>query len=479
MENKNIIVTDELMALYLEGQLTGEEKAAVENYLAQDEDAMDALFIARAELDWQDEATTNVSVFSRSMADYDVYAIAAASEKMDCAIKAQQMVLHNYGIDVGVEELTELAKKNGWFEEGKGSAFDFVGELLNHYGVEAVQMRNAGIYHIMHELSQGHKIIVGVDDAEQQAQDNVAKHVMLVAGIDTTDPDNLKVVVRDPSHPDREEVYPANDFVSHWNHTGCFMVATKQPAPLSANPEMEHFDYQLGYVHKFADVAYDEIVKRLADDGIIPNERGKLKRKLLLYLTSGLVFVMIGVAAFLIWRLSTPLSVKVNLMEDPSCTIPALPFTKGLLRCEYADNAVQTISLYDDTRTVTLNDIPYKYKNKSLHLVLTADGYQTIDTLLHVKKTITLPLRRNNDLGLVMGRVVDAVTEQPIANATVRLLDMETLTDGFGQFRIEIPFSKQDKTQHVIVTKDGYKVWDGIHRPSITDQWYIELYSNN
>ena len=194
--------------------------------------------------------------------DYDEYALAAASEKMDCAIKAQQMVLRNYGIEVSVEELTELAKKNGWFEEGKGSAFDFVGELLNTYGVEAVQMRNAGIYHIMHELSQGHKIIVGVDD-DLSGQDDTnaafgfegAQHVMLVVGIDTTDKDHLNVVVRDPSHPEKDQVYEAKDFMQRWNNTGCFMVATKQAAPLSANPEMENFDYQLGYVRKFADVS--------------------------------------------------------------------------------------------------------------------------------------------------------------------------------------------------------------------------------
>ena len=259
-------ITDELIACYLEGKVTDEERKAVEAYLSENEEEMDILFAARIEMAYQDDIARQ-SVFARSMIEYDEYALAAASEKMDCAIKAQQMVLRNYGIEASVEELTELAKKQGWFEEGKGSAFDFVGELLNHYGVEAVQMRNAGVYHIMHELSQGHKIIVGVDaDAADAAE---AQHVMLVAGIDTTDPDHLKVVVRDPSHPEQDTSYSANEFMERWKHTGCFMVSTKQPAPLSANPEMQHFDYELGYVRKFADVAYEEIIKRLAEDGYI------------------------------------------------------------------------------------------------------------------------------------------------------------------------------------------------------------------
>ena len=179
-------ITDELIACYLEGKVTDEERKAVEAYLSENEDEMDVLLAARAEMAYQEDIA-RPSVFARSMIEYDEYALAAASEKMDCAIKAQQMVLRNYGIEVSTEELTALAKKQGWFEEGKGSAFDFVGELLNHYGVESVQMRNAGVYHIMHELSQGHKIIVGVDaDAADTAE---AQHVMLVAGIGTTDPD--------------------------------------------------------------------------------------------------------------------------------------------------------------------------------------------------------------------------------------------------------------------------------------------------
>ena len=187
MNNDRIEITDEMIACYLEGNLTEEERSAVEAYLSENDEAMDDLMIARTELAYQDDIASSPSVFAKSMIGYDDYAIAAASEKMDCAIKAQQMVLGNYGIETSMEELTELAKKNGWFEEGKGSAFDFVGELLNTYGVESVQMRNAGIYHIMHELSQGHKIIVGVDNDYPEQEDTAfgydgAQHVMLVVG---------------------------------------------------------------------------------------------------------------------------------------------------------------------------------------------------------------------------------------------------------------------------------------------------------
>ncbi len=479
-------ITDELIARYLEGKATDEERKAVEACLSENEEEMDILFAARAEMAYQDDIA-HQSVFARSMIEYDEYALAAASEKMDCAIKAQQMVLRNYGIEVSTEELTALAKKQGWFEEGKGSAFDFVGELLNHYGVESVQMRNAGVYHIMHELSQGHKIIVGVDaDAAETAE---AQHVMLVAGIDTTDPNNLKVVVHDPSHPEQDNTYSANEFMERWKHTGCFMVSTKQAAPLSANPEMQNFDYQLGYVRKFADVAYEEIIKRLAEDGYIgdpalrpfkgpqgPQAQGpETAKKVRFYILGIVALLLLGGIGYYVWRVSTPLQMKINVTEDKDYSIPSLPFTEGTLQCEYADNAVQTLKVGPENSTVFLNEIPYKYRNSDVHVVFEADGYQTIDTVVKVQKSLSLSLKRNNDLGVVFGRVVDFETEQPIEGATISLQDMTVQTDAFGQFKIEIPFAKQDKTQRVRVTKEGYQVWEGMYRPSATDPWYVVL----
>lgn len=476
-------ITDELIACYLEGKVTEEERKVVEAYLSENEEEMDILFESRAEMAYQDDIARQ-SVFARSMIEYDEYALAAASEKMDCAIKAQQMVLQNYGVEVSVEELTELAKKQGWYEEGKGSAFDFVGELLNRYGVESVQMRNAGVYHIMHELSQGHKIIVGVD-SDAAADDGQAQHVMLVAGIDTTDPDHLKVVVRDPSHPEQDMTYSANDFMERWKHTGCFMVSTKQAAPLSANPEMQNFDYELGYVRKFADVAYEEIIKRLAEDGYISDpsalrqaQGSGTAKKVRFYVIGVLALLLLGGVGYYLWRVSTPLQMKINVMENKDYSIPSLPFTQGTLQCEYADNAVQTLKVGADNATVFLNEIPYKYRNSDVHIVFEADGYQAIDTMVKVQKSLNLCLKRNNDLGVVFGRVVDFETEQPIEGATVTLQDMTVQTDAFGQFKIEIPFAKQDKTQKVQVTKAGYQLWEGMYRPSATEAWYVVLSRN-
>lgn len=226
------------------------------------------------------------------------------------------------------------------------------------------------------------------------------------------------------------------------------------------------------------ELAYVNLVKRCVAEGIILDEKIQRKRKVRLYVTGGIILAIVAAVSFWIWRISTPLHMKVNVSEDKAYSIPALPFVNGTLYCEYADNATQTLQVNADNPTVFLNDIPYKYRDTQVHVVFEADGYQTIDTLVPVQKAFALAIRRNNELGVVFGRVADYKTGNPVENATVRLQDMETKTNAFGQFRIDIPFEKQDKAQLLQVQSDGYPVWEGYYRPSSTEPWTIMLGEN-
>lgn len=204
-------------------------------------------------------------------------------------------------------------------------------------------------------------------------------------------------------------------------------------------------------------------------------EMGYKRARRKLYLYGITTLVLVACVAMLIWRLLTPLQMKVNITEDRAYAVSSLPFEGGVLECEYAGNALQRISVGPDNRTVFLNDIPYRLKGSPVHLVFEAEGYETIDTVVKAQPSVELCVRRNNDLGVVFGRVLDFDTNQPVEGATVSLLDYTTTTDDLGQFKIEIPFDKQDKAQRVLVTKEGYQTWDELYRPSATEPWLISL----
>lgn len=204
-------------------------------------------------------------------------------------------------------------------------------------------------------------------------------------------------------------------------------------------------------------------------------ELGYKRTKRRFYAYGITTLVLVACLALLFWRLLTPLQMKVNITEDRTYAVPSLPFEGGTLECEYAGNALQRIAVGPDSPTVFLNDIPYRLKGSPVHLVFEAEGYQTIDTVVKAQRGVELCIRRNNDLGVVFGRVLDFYTNQPVEGATVSLLDFAVTTDAMGQFRIEIPFDKQDKTQRVLVFKEGYQTWDELYRPSATEPWLISL----
>lgn len=511
MSEKNK-VSEELLSRYIDGNVTADEALLVKEFLMSKEgtvmaeDFVDIINIA-SEIEYAKTNRTGKAidpVYSRSILDKENlddtirYKIAghgkvnyaATSENANtCAIQAQQLILQDYGVFVSDEELLEVAVANGWYVDEIGSPFDFIGELLNYYNVQSVQMRNANIYYLMQELSKGHRIIVGVDDNDlSQTQswrnfDEVivgqeANHVLMVAGIDTRDPQDVKVIVTDPANDDISKSYPAEQFLDAWRESGFFMVATTTPAPLQYNPEMLHFDYQLGYIEKFADVAYNEIIKRLAEDGYINNGNdggGKKYRIIRRIIFSVIIPGLALLLALFLWRYFTPFDMKIMLSEDSVSYIPAIPFEKGDVSVQFGTNSPVVHAVCANNPVIVFNDLGHQYRGKDVHIIFISAGYLSIDTIVPIQKCVNLTVRRDKSLGKIFGTVIDSTTGLPIPRTDIYVRDIHVLSDSVGCFSIDIPFANQDKQQELKAVKSGYKVWLGTYRPSGQHPWEIVL----
>ena len=112
--------------------------------------------------------------------------------------------------------------------------------------------REANIKLVINELSQGHRIIVGVDSGELWSHrdgnlwdqtleffDDLfhgqegADHALIVAGVEVNpnDPSDVKVILTDPGTGDLRIEYSLDEFMDAWEDSNCFMVATNDPAP--------------------------------------------------------------------------------------------------------------------------------------------------------------------------------------------------------------------------------------------------------
>lgn len=184
-----------------------------------------------------------------------------------CAIRCQELILRDFGLNIPEENLCREAAALGWYTPGNGTALQDVGKLLEVHGVEVNRYDGANIFNLTSELAQGHRVIIGVDSGElwhggllEKFKDFIgleqANHALLVSGIDTTDPDNVRVILTDPGSGDIAKAYPIDQFIDAWKDSNCFMVATSEPAPLDFNPEMVNFNYELGHLSTIGELPY-------------------------------------------------------------------------------------------------------------------------------------------------------------------------------------------------------------------------------
>lgn len=165
-----------------------------------------------------------------------------------CAIRSQEIIMRDYGIEVPQEALRDISEQCGWYSPGQGTPMEHVGKLLDLAGVSCHQSENNTVFDLMRELSQGHRVIVGVDSGELWADNFFDKvnemhedamgierpdHALIVAGVkvDPINPKDVRVILTDPGQGTVREEYTFDQFYDAWKDSNCFMVSTEEPAP--------------------------------------------------------------------------------------------------------------------------------------------------------------------------------------------------------------------------------------------------------
>lgn len=175
-----------------------------------------------------------------------------------CAIQCQRLILNEFGVGVTEDQLVTEASARGIYNHGTSP--DDVGKLLESHGLAVNRFDNANVFNLSNELAQGHKVIVGVDSSDLWTSQNgivheildflglaKADHAVIVSGIDTTDPDHVKVNITDPGTGDVAKSYPIEQFLDAWKGSDFTMVATAHSAP-DTSAGMMNFPYDQGHI---------------------------------------------------------------------------------------------------------------------------------------------------------------------------------------------------------------------------------------
>jgi len=158
-----------------------------------------------------------------------------------CAVVSQEYILESFtGQDLSEEDLTAEAIIKGYCLPGVGSYPEYVGSLLEDYGIKVFRSIGNTIDDLKNNLASGKKVIVSLDANEiwdptglHQLMDLFfmpqANHAVMVTGYDDI---SQEVILNDPGHPDGAGMrIPLSVFENAWEDSGRFMVHTLSSPP--------------------------------------------------------------------------------------------------------------------------------------------------------------------------------------------------------------------------------------------------------
>ena len=152
-----------------------------------------------------------------------------------CALYSQKFVIEELTHrEIDIEELADLAEKNGWFSEESGTPLLNMDKVLDYYGVHNEMSFHNDITDIERCLRSGGKVIVAIDADEIWYGENDdlftpgdgPNHAVEVIGIDHTNPNNPMVILNDSGNPNGcGEMVPLETFLDAWEDGNCQMIS--------------------------------------------------------------------------------------------------------------------------------------------------------------------------------------------------------------------------------------------------------------
>lgn len=222
MLERNIKISDELLAAYIDGNVTAEDAELVISALRSD-----------SKLREEYEAIVSINEMVEEEfyeSDYSflpVQRMAAESEDSLCDIACEEYILNLRGLDFDVSALTGEALENRWLKE-KGMPLHHIGRLLESKKLVVVRKYEATVQDLCNALDEKSDVIVVVNSAKLDGVcvDNIdPNHAVVV--LDINKKEGL-VRIFNPSSIQQKEMVCLSTFDSAWNDSLCYMVEIQE-----------------------------------------------------------------------------------------------------------------------------------------------------------------------------------------------------------------------------------------------------------
>ena len=222
MANKDLI-SDELLAAYLDGNTSEEETKQVLQALNKDKQLQEILDIA---LQTEEEATVMPLNTTFSNEVIPMLQKAAISGENICAVLCEIFILHRRQLPYDEEWLLNTARRKDWLKP-EGTPLYCLGNLLAYSGLFVSRKYDSTIDDILQALKKDNDVVVGVDReklyAEEIDLEDLTNHAIVVTHIE-----DGKVTIFDPYEEPYISIIPMNDFLNAWKESHNYMIQILQ-----------------------------------------------------------------------------------------------------------------------------------------------------------------------------------------------------------------------------------------------------------
>lgn len=222
MANKDLI-SDELLAAYLDGNTSKEETKQVLQALKADKHLQEVLDIA---LQTEEEAIVVSLNTTFSSEVIPMLQKAAISGENICAVLCEIFILHRRQLPYDEEWLLNTARRKDWLKP-EGTPLYCLGNLLAYSGMFVSRKYDSTIDDILQALKKDNDVVVGVDREKLYAEDidleDLTNHAVVVTHIE-----NDTVTIFDPYEEPYISIIPMSDFLNAWKESHNYMIQVLQ-----------------------------------------------------------------------------------------------------------------------------------------------------------------------------------------------------------------------------------------------------------
>ena len=218
MANKDII-SDELLAAFLEGNTSKEETQRILQAMKTDKELQEVLSVA---LQTDKEIPLVYHPDSDSDDVLPMLQMAALGGENVCAVLCEIFILNQHHIIYNQEALFEAARSKGWLKPD-GTPLYCLGNLLAFSGLLINRKFDSSLDDIRQAIAEDCDVMVGVDReklyAEEIDLEDLTNHAVVVTDIDQT-----SVSVFDPYEAKNVSKIPISDFLNAWKESHNYMI---------------------------------------------------------------------------------------------------------------------------------------------------------------------------------------------------------------------------------------------------------------